>query len=498
MITSQQNPSALSLLIRTIIGHQTIRCLPEGEVLLGRNPLCGIVLSEAEVSRQHAKLSLCEGKITLEDLDSNNGTYLDGKRITGRQNLVGHEIIGIGSFQLSFVEDTLKEYLGKFAPVLDDDPTQQTVAETPETPKEVGPFWLIVSHPKQHFFLSEGGSLTIGRTRDCQVIIPTTRASKRHARLSLSGGVLTLQDLNSTNGTFVDGRRCSTQVLNGSEVIDIVDVKLYLSDKPVDQTPTIDKAPASSPAQLLLLSGDEVGRPFYLNGLLTNIGRNHGNDIVLRDRGVSPFHAKIVSCEGRYHIINTESVEGFQLNGRYTLCAALNHGDILCFGETLLRFHVPYEDFTFERDMPKLPEATLSVRITAPDGVWHIQPLSEGNFMIGRGVYSSTILLEGSTVSCRHAILLVREDVVTIVDLGSEQGTLLDGERLEGHRVLTGAEVITIEGFQLSLLAQELTKPSISEEETIESMTKPSEVPTTHKTTLLFPFRVEFLPPQNH
>jgi pSer/pThr/pTyr-binding forkhead associated (FHA) protein len=69
--------------------------------LLGRNPLCGIVLSEAEVSRQHAKLSLCEGKITLEDLDSNNSTFIDGKRVTMAQELVGHELISIGSFQLS-------------------------------------------------------------------------------------------------------------------------------------------------------------------------------------------------------------------------------------------------------------------------------------------------------------------------------------------------------------------------------------------------------------
>src|SRR5512143_3551682 len=50
-------------------------------------------------------------------------------------------------------------------------------------------------------------SYVIGAARDCAIHIPASDVSPHHSRLALSGGVWTLEDLQSTNGTFVDGQR---------------------------------------------------------------------------------------------------------------------------------------------------------------------------------------------------------------------------------------------------------------------------------------------------
>jgi serine phosphatase RsbU (regulator of sigma subunit)/pSer/pThr/pTyr-binding forkhead associated (FHA) protein len=75
--------------------------LERASVVLGRHPQCDIVLESASVSRQHVKITLSEGNYYLEDLNSRNGTYLNGKLATKPQLLKEGDEIGI--CDLSFV-----------------------------------------------------------------------------------------------------------------------------------------------------------------------------------------------------------------------------------------------------------------------------------------------------------------------------------------------------------------------------------------------------------
>jgi predicted component of type VI protein secretion system len=47
----------------------------------------------------------------------------------------------------------------------------------------------------------------VGRRRDCDVCIPSAEVSRRHCMLSFQNGQLTVEDLNSANGTFLNGKR---------------------------------------------------------------------------------------------------------------------------------------------------------------------------------------------------------------------------------------------------------------------------------------------------
>jgi DNA-binding winged helix-turn-helix (wHTH) protein len=58
--------------------------LLDGEHVLGRDPRADVHLDVASVSRCHARLSLSEGHMVIEDMGSRNGTFVRGERIQSR------------------------------------------------------------------------------------------------------------------------------------------------------------------------------------------------------------------------------------------------------------------------------------------------------------------------------------------------------------------------------------------------------------------------------
>jgi pSer/pThr/pTyr-binding forkhead associated (FHA) protein len=51
------------------------------ELFIGRNPSSDIVIDNLGVSDKHARIIEQDGSCTLEDLDSTNGTFVDGKKL---------------------------------------------------------------------------------------------------------------------------------------------------------------------------------------------------------------------------------------------------------------------------------------------------------------------------------------------------------------------------------------------------------------------------------
>ena len=75
--------------------------LLEGANVIGRAPDAGIFCDAAGVSRQHARIIVANGQATLEDLDSKNGTFLQGERITSAPLADGDDI-RVGTVTLTF------------------------------------------------------------------------------------------------------------------------------------------------------------------------------------------------------------------------------------------------------------------------------------------------------------------------------------------------------------------------------------------------------------
>src|SRR3954447_19846040 len=72
-----------------------------------------------------------------------------------------------------------------------------------------------------------GDEFTIGREASADLVLNDGKASRRHAALKpLPDGRATLYDLGSSNGTYVNGQRIQSTVLNGDEKIQIGDTVL--------------------------------------------------------------------------------------------------------------------------------------------------------------------------------------------------------------------------------------------------------------------------------
>jgi DNA-binding winged helix-turn-helix (wHTH) protein len=78
--------------------------LSEGENLIGRDYDALIRIDSPKISRRHARLTIEEGRVWLEDLGSRNGTRLNDQQVGGKARLADGDRIGFGSFLLVFRE----------------------------------------------------------------------------------------------------------------------------------------------------------------------------------------------------------------------------------------------------------------------------------------------------------------------------------------------------------------------------------------------------------
>lgn len=63
------------------------------------------------------------------------------------------------------------------------------------------------AQPKRFELDTEAESIVLGRSPDCQIVVSSNAVSRRHARLFWQGPELMIEDLGSSNGTFVNGER---------------------------------------------------------------------------------------------------------------------------------------------------------------------------------------------------------------------------------------------------------------------------------------------------
>ena len=89
--------------VQTGSGHSRAYDLPAKDMLIGREAQSDIVLDDGKVSRAHARLTFNAGTWSVIDLGSSNGTYLNGQKVSGQQQLTNGDRIKIGDTTLVFM-----------------------------------------------------------------------------------------------------------------------------------------------------------------------------------------------------------------------------------------------------------------------------------------------------------------------------------------------------------------------------------------------------------
>ena len=195
----------------------------EIELLLGRAmSVEGRLGDDPVLSRRHARLARdAEGRLTIEDLGSANGTFVNGQRVQAPRTLEVGDLVSVG----------------------------ETVLEVTETPSaaavESSEELLVIEGPFAGRRLAADG-LVLGRSVAGPGGMPDDpELSRRHARVGRDAdGRLTIEDLGSANGTFVNGVQVhAPEVLNVGDVVRIGLTILQLVEVEVEAEVEAEPAP---------------------------------------------------------------------------------------------------------------------------------------------------------------------------------------------------------------------------------------------------------------
>lgn len=108
----------------------------------------------------------------------------------------------------------------------------------------------LVVEGKRHFQLSTP-LVKIGRRLDNDLVIDDPRVSRQHLQLLANHGKYVIHDLNSTAGTFVNGRKVKEHTLQPGDLINVATVELIYGEDtggPPEVTPPYKPGPAPEPA----------------------------------------------------------------------------------------------------------------------------------------------------------------------------------------------------------------------------------------------------------
>ena len=82
--------------------------LTKERTTLGRRPYNDIVIENLAVSGEHAVLTITGGKVSIEDLRSTNGTYVNGRAVQ-KQDLLNGDLLDIGRYKIRFLNTAAED-----------------------------------------------------------------------------------------------------------------------------------------------------------------------------------------------------------------------------------------------------------------------------------------------------------------------------------------------------------------------------------------------------
>ncbi|KOV28500.1 FHA domain-containing protein [Streptomyces sp. H021] len=186
--------------------------------------------------------------------------------------------------------------------------------------------------------MSPGRTYRVGRDPLCEICFEDARVSWHHAVLRPDGDHWTVEDEDSTNGTWADGHRVHEwSVGAGSELRfgDVTDGPRAVLNAPGPGPGSADAGPArvSNPSMTTTFRRPSAVLPLPARTAV-RIGRATDNDLVIDELDVSRRHAELRAlADGTYEIADLGSHNGTYLNGApVTGRAPLTEGDIVGIG----------------------------------------------------------------------------------------------------------------------------------------------------------------------
>jgi ABC transport system ATP-binding/permease protein len=340
----------------------------------------------------------------------------------------------------------------------------------------------------------EGDEIFIGREISNTLQIDSPGVSRKHARLTFQNNQYLLEDLGSSNGTFVNGERISVPwSLRNGDIISLgkmtkleyqatlppVSLTMIESEQPfaggtvieeaAQQTPAptqLHATPAApiqtplepqmtmigqelplpqkvTPPQLIVAIAGQAIKTYALSKNRITIGRAEDNEIVIDSQIVSRHHAYLERVQDGYLLnVLPEVGNPVLFDGRpLTALRKLQNGDILRIGSLDPGMMVT---LTYINLSQAVETQAAPIRF------------SEKNIIqIGRDT-KNDVVLDSPAVSRYHAQIERVGQRHRLTDLRSTNGTFVNDERVDGEVWLQPNDVIRIGSFRLVMGEDEL------------------------------------------
>jgi hypothetical protein len=211
--------------------------------------------------------------------------------------------------------------------------------------------------------------------------------------------------------------------------------------------------------------GRNEGKEFRLENGWNRIGSAEGSEVYINDRAIPAQCAMIHSAKHQILLKAMNPAIPISVNGMPVNDACVKSGDVVQIagyrlhigGKSAYSIPLPIGETRFSEPVPPLHQAPLTVPVRfvrqlrfANGRTIQLEP---GTYRIGRDPSCEIALPDEHTVSRNHAELRVSEKTIQVRDLGSTNGTRVNGQTFVGDSFLVGGDLISVGEANLTLLA---------------------------------------------
>ena len=218
-----------ALVLATEGGKEARVTVRGSQFAIGRGPENDLILSDPSVSRSHLLIRFEQGAYVAQDLESRNGTMVNGRAITSAP-LTGGESLRLGEVALRFIREADDGVIEAEAEEGGGETTIVKVAQLPPSYQRTGLLgWFDVVSGRlsgMRIDLTQTKML-IGRTKG-DVVIDDPKISREHGSIEWTTDGFLYADLGSTNGSFVNHLPVSSHLLKHGDVLRLGETELRL------------------------------------------------------------------------------------------------------------------------------------------------------------------------------------------------------------------------------------------------------------------------------
>ncbi len=205
-------------------GERNTYRMEQESVILGRDHTSFIILPSKRISRNHAEIRFENGSFFIVDLESGNGTYLNSQRLAPKEKMLlkSSDKIRIENFDIVFRVNGEGHH--DFGDVTDTDILEIKMIKKllQAVDKENAPVLEVVGGDatgKRFVLDGKNQEVVVGRDPACEFQIESEVISRKHARVVKKWDTITIIDLASKNGVYVNDERISEQMLSDGDRI---------------------------------------------------------------------------------------------------------------------------------------------------------------------------------------------------------------------------------------------------------------------------------------